>query len=166
MPAHRFPSSDWPITRLWDVAINRLKNVTVKGKTWWAGVGTLTHSEALSRSQHLAKFSDDDFVKVEINIFQISTWPHIGHVIKRSCGFNPIQDGLFRGWSRMRERQKGPLLKICHTYPSLMKLGTVTLYLKKTPKIYKTREKPLEFCWDQNFFTGNQQILLNQEMQI
>ena len=32
-------------------------------------------------------------------------------------GFNHIQDGLFRG-------------KICHAYPTMMKLGTVILYLK------------------------------------
>ena len=30
-----------------------------------------------------------------------------------------------------------PLPKICHTYPTMMKLGTVIPYLKKKKKIYK-----------------------------
>ena len=32
------------------------------------------------------------------------------------------------GWG---EGQKDPLPKICHTYPTIMKLGTVISYLKK-----------------------------------
>ena len=58
---------------------------------------------------------------------------------------NPIQDGLFRGCSRMRG-QKGPLPKICHTYPTVMKLGTVIPYPKKILKIYESRDTLLEFC--------------------
>ena len=46
--------------------------------------------------------------------------------------FNPIQDGLFRSCSRMGEGQKGtPFPKICHTYPTMMKRGTVIPYPKK-----------------------------------
>ena len=37
---------------------------------------------------------------------------------------------------------------------------------KEDPKTYKLRDTPLEFCWHQQFFTGNQQILLYQEIQI
>ena len=37
---------------------------------------------------------------------------------------NPIQDGHFRGYSRM-EGGGGILAKICHTYPTTIKLGTV-----------------------------------------
>ena len=56
---------------------------------------------------------------------------------------NPIQDGLFRGCSC----KKGPPLpKICHTYPTTMKLGTVIPYPKKIQKIYESRDTPLEFC--------------------
>ena len=47
-----------------------------------------------------------------------------------------------------------------------MKLSTVISYLKKIQKIYELRDTPLEFCWHQHFFTGNQQILLYQEIQI
>ena len=36
--------------------------------------------------------------------------------------------------------QKGPLPKFCHTYPTMMKLGTVTPYLKKIQKIYESRD--------------------------
>ena len=82
---------------------------------------------------------------------------------------NPIQDGHFRGcsWMMGEGGQKGILLpKICHTYPTMMKLGTVTPYLKKIQKIYESRDAHPEFCWYQHFFTRNQQILLYQEMKI
>ena len=55
---------------------------------------------------------------------------------------NPIQDGLFRGCSRMRG-QKGPLPKICHTYPTMMKLGTVIPYPKKIQKYMNHVTHPL-----------------------
>ena len=56
--------------------------------------------------------------------------------------------------------------KIRHTYPTMMKLGTVVPYLRKIQKMYKSRDTFLEFCWHQHFFTGNQQILLHQEIDI
>ena len=40
------------------------------------------------------------------------------------------------------EGQKGPLPKNCHTYPTMMKLGTVIPYLKKIPKIFESRDNP------------------------
>ena len=62
--------------------------------------------------------------------------------------------------------QKGnPSLKP-DTYPTMMKLATVILYLKKIQKIYKSCDTLLEFCWHSHFFTGNQQILLYQVIQI
>ena len=43
--------------------------------------------------------------------------------------------------------KKHPALsKICHTYPAMMKLGTVILYLKKIQKINESRDTTLEFC--------------------
>ena len=36
--------------------------------------------------------------------------------------------------------------KICHTYSTTMKLGTVIPYPKKTQKIYESRDTSLEFC--------------------
>ena len=50
--------------------------------------------------------------------------------------FNSIQDGLFWGYSQMGRGGGGlakrlSLPKICHTHPTVMKLSTVTTYLKK-----------------------------------
>ena len=39
-----------------------------------------------------------------------------------------------------------PHSKIRHTYPTMMKLGTVIPYLRKIQKMYKSRDTPLEFC--------------------
>ena len=36
--------------------------------------------------------------------------------------------------------------KICHTYPTIMKLGTVVPYLRKIKKIYESLDTPHEFC--------------------
>ena len=78
------------------------------------------------------------------------------------ASFNPIQDGHFRGCSRMggggTKRRLFP--KICHRYSTMMKLGTVIPYLKKIKKMYESRDTPFEFCWHKHFLTGNQQILL------
>ena len=40
----------------------------------------------------------------------------------------------------------GPLLKIRHTYTTMMKLGTCISYLRKIQKVYKSRDAFLEFC--------------------
>ena len=37
-----------------------------------------------------------------------------------------------------------PLPNICHTYLTMMKLGTVIPYLRKIQKMYKSRDTPLE----------------------
>ena len=42
--------------------------------------------------------------------------------------------------------KKAPLPKICHTYPIMMKLGTVIPYLKKIKKIHESRDTPPDFC--------------------
>ena len=64
--------------------------------------------------------------------------------------FNAIQDGLFWKCSQMGGGggggKKHPLSKICHTYPTLMKLDTVISYLKKIQKLHESRDTPLEFC--------------------
>ena len=39
-----------------------------------------------------------------------------------------------------------PLPNICHTYPTMMKLGTGRPYLKKIQKIYESRGTPPDFC--------------------
>ena len=55
---------------------------------------------------------------------------------------------------------------MCHTYPAMMKLGTVIPYLKKIQKIYKSCGTPPGFYWHHQIFNGNWQILLYQETQI
>ena len=50
--------------------------------------------------------------------------------------------GAAHGWGG----KKASLSKICHTYPTMMKLGTVIPYLKKIKQIYESRDTPLEFC--------------------
>ena len=63
------------------------------------------------------------------------------------------------------EGKKAPLPIVCHTYPTMMKLGSYTLP-KEDQKIYESRDAPLEFCWHQLFFPRNHQILLYQEILI
>ena len=41
----------------------------------------------------------------------------------------------------------------------MMKFGAVIPYLKKIQNIYESRDTPLNFCWHQHFFIGNQRFL-------
>ena len=68
------------------------------------------------------------------------------------------------GWGGRAKRPSFP--KICHTYPTMMKLDRVIPYLKKFQKLYESLDTPFEFCWHQHFLTENQQILLYQEIQL
>ena len=78
--------------------------------------------------------------------------------------FNPIHDS---GCSQMRGCPKRPLLlKIYYIYPTMIKLGTVIPYIKKTQKTYKLRDTPIQLWWHQHFFRENQKLLLYQEIQI
>ena len=56
--------------------------------------------------------------------------------------------GTAHGWGVGKESS---LPKICHTYPTMMKLGTVIPYLKKIQKIYESRDTPPDFGWHQHF---------------
>lgn len=65
--------------------------------------------------------------------------------------------------------KKAPLSKIsniCHTYPTLMKIGAVVTYLQKIQKIQKSRDTPLSSPEISIFFTENQPFLLYQQIQI
>ena len=53
-----------------------------------------------------------------------------------------------------------PLPKICHTYPEVMKLGTVIPYLKKIQKTYKLCNTPFEFCLHQHFFYQKSAVIV------
>ena len=52
--------------------------------------------------------------------------------------------GAAHGWGLGPRR--APLPKICHTFPTVMKRGTVIPYPKKIEKMYESRDTPLEFC--------------------
>ena len=54
--------------------------------------------------------------------------------------------GLFGTAHRRGEAKKPPLPKICHTYPTMMKVDTVIPCLKKNQKPYKSRDTLLELC--------------------
>ena len=51
--------------------------------------------------------------------------------------------GAAHGWGRGK---KTPLPKICHTYPTMIKLGTVIPYLKEFQKLYESHDTVLGFC--------------------
>ena len=55
--------------------------------------------------------------------------------------------GAAHGWARETKSPPPPphLSKICHTFPTMIKLGTVIPYLKKTQITYKSRNTTLEF---------------------
>ena len=53
-----------------------------------------------------------------------------------------LRMGLFDAAHVLR-RQKGPLPKICHTYSTMMKLGTVIPYLKKIQKLFESSDTSL-----------------------
>ena len=60
---------------------------------------------------------------------------------------NPIQDELFQGCSQMKGDLKRPTFPITdHIYHTMIKLSTVIPYLKKTQKLYESRDTTLEFC--------------------
>ena len=66
------------------------------------------------------------------------------HEMQFLSPFNPIQDGLSRGCSRMGRGggvQKGPFPKIWHSYTKMLELGTVITYLKRIQKIYKSSKQ-------------------------
>ena len=84
----------------------------------------------------------------------------------KKCFLTQFRMRVFAAATDGEGGEKVHLPKICHTYPTNMKLGKIKPYLKKTQKLYESRETPFEFCWHQHFFIGNQQILLFQEIQI
>ena len=62
-------------------------------------------------------------------------------LFEASNGWEEGGGGGGRGWA-----ERLPFHKIRHTYPTMMKLGTVIPYLNKIQKICKSLDKPLEFC--------------------
>ena len=73
--------------------------------------------------------------------------------------------GIFEAAHRWGGAKRPALPIICHTYPTMMKLGTVIPNLKKIQKLYESCDTFPDFCWHQHFFTGNQKTLLYHKMQ-
>ena len=63
--------------------------------------------------------------------------------------------------------QKGPssLKSVAHIL-QWWNLAQLYITYGRSKKIYKSYDTPLDFCWHQHFFTGNQKIFLYQETQI
>ena len=64
-----------------------------------------------------------------------STDVELRFILDSELNFNPIQDGLFKGCSRMKGAFFEPLPKIRQTYPIMLKLGTVIPYQRKIKKM-------------------------------
>ena len=54
--------------------------------------------------------------------------------------------GIFEAAHGWGAQKSPPLPKICHAYPTMMKLGIVIPYLKRIQKIYESRDTLPEFC--------------------
>ena len=108
------------------------------------------------------------FTNMGLNAVGTSLW-QLEKIFLTNCLFselNLIQNWHFYCWWRMGGGEGGPkrvIPKICHTYPTMKKLGTVILDLKKIQKIFESHCTPTELCWHQHFFTENQQIALYHE---
>ena len=94
----------------------------------------------------------------------VSTDTPVQNIVRKWTLFKMSFFGAAHG-SGVRAK-RGALLKVCHTYPTMMKPGRVIPYLRRIQKMCESRDKPLEFCWHQHFLTWNQQILPYQEIQI
>ena len=65
------------------------------------------------------------FTKISLTLFRM--------------GFFGAAHGWWGGGKKARS------LKICHTYPTIVKPGIVIPYLKKIQKVYESRDTPLRF---------------------
>ena len=62
---------------------------------------------------------------------------------------NLFMMGFFGAAHRWGVGAKSPPSLKSAIHPTMMKLGTVILYLKKILKIYESHDTLLEFCWHQ-----------------
>lgn len=57
-----------------------------------------------------------------------------------------LRMGVFRAAHGIRSKKPPTLPKIFHSHPTVIKIGTVIPYLKRIQEIYKSRDRPLDFC--------------------
>ena len=67
-------------------------------------------------------------------------------VLGRNVYYVIYSEWSFSGLLTDGGQKASHLPKICHKYPAMMKLGTVTPYLKKIQKINKSHDTLLKFC--------------------
>ena len=99
----------------------------------------------LWRQTHIILMTTLLYVKTYIWTYKLvlPSWCLVG-IAADDDFINPIQHGPFWSCSWMGGGGKKP-------YPTMMKLGTVIPYLRKTQKIYESCDTPLELCWYQHF---------------
>ena len=88
------------------------------------------------------QWHNNDNITAEINWNRTST---LNFLTLFRMGFF----GAAHGWGG--EPKSPPPSKICHTYPTMIKLGTDIPYLKKFQKLYESPDTPFAFCWHQHF---------------
>ena len=84
-------------------------------------------------------FADDTSLFSVVNDVNLSEF-HL------NSDFTLFKMGIFEAAHGQGEGAKKALPEICHTYPTMMKLGTVIPYLKKIKKIYDSCDTHPEFC--------------------
>ena len=124
----------------------------IRRKLWtWSHLLKKFWMEKLILSQFILQLGKD-----------IKFWKRF-YVLSTSNLFNPIQMDLFRPTYWWGGPKRPPFLK---SVTHILQSWNLAPYLKKTQKIYESRDIPLKFCWHQHFFIGSQQILLYQKIQI
>ena len=93
----------------------------------------------------------DFYKKIFYNLFLLTSKFHEYTERFATAFLNLFRIGFFGAAQGCGVGKKAPLPKICHTYPTMMKPGTVIPYLKKFQKLYESCDTPLDFCWHQNF---------------
>ena len=74
--------------------------------------------------------------------------------------------GTFRAAYGWWGAKRPPLPKICHTHPTMIKLGTVIPCLKKIQKIYESRDTPSEFCISALFHRKSANFVISRNTDI
>ena len=93
---------------------------------------------------------------------------HKYFILAGACLFISIQDETFWGYSRMGKGKKSPCppWSLPHIYYNDETWHSYNLPIEDLKGIYESRDTPLNFCWYQHIFTGNQQTLLYYKKQI
>ena len=96
--------------------------------------------EALLLVNNFEFITRSEFATDQINLQKFYILPHLKALTLFRMGFFGASHEWGGGAFWLR------LPKICHTHPTMMKLGTVIPYLRKIQKKYKSRDTSLEFC--------------------